>query len=405
MKILVVSSYLPYPLFSGGQVRLFNILKNLSRSHEITLICEKRTYQTEKDVEEVKKICKKVITVQRKKQWSLSNILKTGFSAKSFLITGHTSSDMKKLIEKELKEKDYDLIHVETSYVLQNLPKTSIPIVLVEHNVEYMVYKKYADKAPLIIKPLLYFDVLKLKKQEETFWKKATKLIAVSETEKEIMKTCLPPVCRQDRAGREQDVMVVPNGVDTDRFSIDEKLKENNKKELTVLFIGDFKWMQNRDSAEFILTKIWPKIDPKLNAKLIIVGKHIPDNIKALKKENVLFDENALDTVKVYRQADILLAPIRIGGGTSFKILEAMASGVCVITTDLGAQGLSVVSGKHVLVGNTEEEIVSKLELLLTNEELRKKLIISARKFVEEKYDWKKIVNVLESVYKSVKNG
>jgi glycosyltransferase involved in cell wall biosynthesis len=390
MKILVVSSYLPYPLFSGGQVRLYNILKNLSKNHEITLICEKRNHQTERDVEEIKKICKKVLVVQRRKQWSFSNILKTGFSTQSFLITGHTSSDMKKLIKDEIESRDYDLIHVETSYVLQNLPKTSLPIVLVEHNVEYMVYKKYADKAPLTIKPLLYFDVLKLKKQEEVFWRTVTKLVAVSEAEKIVMKR--------------KDTVVVPNGVDTDKFSIDEKLKKE-KKELTVLFIGDFKWMQNRDSAEFILTKIWPKIDPKLNAKLKIVGKHIPDNIKALKKEGVLFDENAFDTVEVYRKADILLAPIRIGGGTSFKILEAMASGVCVITTDLGTQGLGAISGKHVLVGNTEEEIVSKLELLLTNENLRKDLIISARKFVEEKYDWKKIVNVLESLYKSLKNG
>ena len=390
MKILVVSSYLPYPLFSGGQVRLFNILKNLSKNHEITLICEKRNYQTEKDVEELKKICKKVLIIDRKKQWSFSNILKTGFSVKSFLVTGHTSTDMKKLIKNEIKKETYDLIHVETSYVFQNLPKTSLPVVLVEHNVEYLVYKRYADKAPLTIRPLLYFDVLKLKKQEESFWRKATKLVAVSEAEKIVMKR--------------EDAVVVPNGVDTDKFSLNEKLKEE-KKELTVLFIGDFKWMQNRDSVEFILTKIWPKISPELNVKLRIVGKNIPENIKALKKENVFFDENAENTVEVYKKADILLAPIRVGGGTSFKILEAMASGVCVITTDLGTQGLGAISGKHVLVGNTEEEIISKLELVLTNKDLRKELIIAARKFVEEKYDWKKIVNVLESVYKSVKNG
>ncbi|HZJ18484.1 MAG TPA: glycosyltransferase family 4 protein, partial [Patescibacteria group bacterium] len=306
------------------------------------------------------------------------------------LVTGHTSQDMKKLIKEELEKESYDLIHVETSYVLQNVPKTTLPIVLVEHNVEYLVYKKYADSSSILVKPLLYLDILKLKKQEESFWKSVTKLVAVSKTEKKIMKR--------------EDTVVVPNGVDTDKFSADEKLKEV-KKELTVLFIGDFKWMQNRDSVEFILTKIWPKIDLRYNAKLKIVGKHIPENIKALKTKNVIFDENALDTVKVYREADILLAPIRVGGGTSYKILEAMASGVCVVTTDLGTEGLKAVSGKHLLVGNTKEEIITKLKLLLTDSKLRNKLIVSARKFVEDNYDWKKIVNVLELVYKSVKNA
>src|SRR4030067_1900834 len=121
MKILIVSSYLPYPLFSGGAVRLFNLLKEISKENQITLICEKRDYQTENDVKELEKICKKVITVNRKKQWSVSNILKSVFSKNSFLVTGHTLPLMRKKIEEELNENKYDLIHVETFYVLQNL--------------------------------------------------------------------------------------------------------------------------------------------------------------------------------------------------------------------------------------------------------------------------------------------
>src|SRR3990167_10622501 len=161
MKILVISSYLPYPLFSGGHIRLYNLIKNLSNDNEITLICEKRDFQTEEDVEKVEKICKKVITVKRKKQWSAPNILKTGFSTDPFLLVGHKSEEMKNLIRDELVRESYDLIHVETFYVLQNIPKTSLPKVLVEHNIEYLVYKKYSDLASPLLRPLLYIDVLK----------------------------------------------------------------------------------------------------------------------------------------------------------------------------------------------------------------------------------------------------
>src|SRR6185437_15766463 len=107
MKILMISSYLPYPLYSGGQVRLYNLIKELSHKHEITLVCEKRPHQTKQDVEEVKKICKEVITISRKKQWSVINILKAGVSKNSFLITGHTQTVFKQKIQKALLENQF----------------------------------------------------------------------------------------------------------------------------------------------------------------------------------------------------------------------------------------------------------------------------------------------------------
>src|SRR3989344_2326584 len=167
MKILVVSSYLPYPLFSGGHIRLYNLIKNLSQKHEVTLVCEKRNNQTEKDVDEVSKICKKIFTLDRKKQWSAKNILRTGFSLDPFLVTGHKSASMRRLIEKLLSSEKYDLIHVETFYVMQNIPKTSLPMVLAEHNIEYLVYERFVKKAVLPLKPLFFIDVLKLKKIEK----------------------------------------------------------------------------------------------------------------------------------------------------------------------------------------------------------------------------------------------
>jgi len=392
MKILVVSSFLPFPLHSGGHVRLYNLLRELSTRHKITLVCEKRAHQSEKDIKEVSKFCEEVFTVERKKQWSVENILKTSVSSLPFLLVGHTSAEMKKKIIELLNSKLFNVIHVETFYVYQNLPRTYLPTVLVEHNIEYLVYKRYMEVAPMYLRPLLAVDIKKIKIWEERFWKKASALVAVSEKEREQMKRA--------------DAVVVPNGVDTDVFV--PKKKTYDRKAKHVLFIGDFKWIQNIQAVQWILKEIWPQIELNVGSseqkvKLWIVGKHIPESLKALGTHNVLFEENAPDeTWKIYQKADVLLAPIMVGGGTSYKILESMACGVPVVTTRLGVEGIGAKHEKEALVGKSAEEIAGLVEKALTNATLTQSLTKNARKLIEEKYSWKKIAKDLEAVYHNV---
>jgi glycosyltransferase involved in cell wall biosynthesis len=396
MNILLVSSYLPFPLFSGGHIRLYNLIKELSSKHKITLICEKRDHQGDVEINELRKICKKVITVPRRKQWSLKNILKSGFSTLPFLVVGHTSEEMQREIRKEINENQFDLIHVETSYVMQNIPMTKIPIVLAEHNVEYLVYKRFADKAPLLLKPLLDLDVLKLKFWEETAWKKATRLIAVSEIEKKIMEK------------QRKDIFIVSNGVDIDKFKND-KLK-NIESEKKILFIGEFKWMQNRDAINWIIKDIWPRLKAEFipsmtdkGIKLWVVGRDIPSSVRKLTSDkNIMFDDHApKETEEIFKQSAILLAPIRVGGGTSFKILEAMASGVPVVTTNLG-NAINAKKDLEIVVAEDIKDFVVKIIKLLENEEFYETISKNARKLIEQKFNWKKIAKDLDSVYESV---
>lgn len=394
MRILLLSSFLPYPLFSGGHVRLFNIIKELHiRKHEITLICEKRSYQTEEDINELKKICKKVITIDRKKQWSLENILKSIFTNYPFLMVGHTQNEIKNKISEVLKKESFDLIHIETFYVFQNLPETNLPKVLVEHNVEYMVYKKFVNNLPFFLRPLFLLDVEKIKKQEEKFWEKTNALISVSDSDKKFMKI--------------NKVFIVPNGVDTEKFKMNDM--EFKTKEKTILFIGDFKWIQNKDAVEFLIKEIWPIINSKLKIqnsklKLWIVGRKIPDSIKNLTSDtNIFFDENApKDTSEIFQKSDILLAPIRVGGGTSFKILEAMASGVPVVTTSLGIEGIDAINNENVLISDKSSEIANLTVQLINDQTKYKKIAQNARQLIEEKYNWKIIVSKLEDAYRFV---
>ena len=396
MKILMVSSYLPYPLTSGGHIRLYNILKILSGNHQITLVCEKRPYQTDEAILEISKFCKEIITVDRKKQWSVENILRTGFSKYPFLVTGHTNKNLKSQISNLLKNEKFDLVHVETFYVMQNLPKITVPVVLTEHNIESLVYERFKQSTPFFIKPLLNIDILKLKKIEEKAWTGANAVIAVSQNDRNIIKDF------------NKNVYVVPNGVDVNKFQISNFKSQipNNKK--TILFIGDFNWVENRDAARMILRDIWPEIKLKIEnqkskIKLWVVGKNIPDSIRKLGTDGVIFDENApSDTSKIFEKADLLLSPIRIGGGTSFKILEAMASGVAVVTTRLGATGIGVMDREEVIIAENKEEFSDSIIELLKDKNLYEKITKNARSLVEEKYNWENITKELEKVYQSV---
>ncbi len=392
MKILLVSSYLPYPLYSGGHIRLYNLLQELSKNNEITLVCEARKDQTASDIEVVKKLVKELHVFPRKKQWSLETITKTGISENAFLITGHNLPEMKALVTRLLIKEAFDVIHVETSYVLQNVPKTNIPIILTEHNLEYKVYEKYVNAAPFIIRPILRIDVKKLKKQEEIYWKQVSFVVAVSEHEKNSI------------AQFTNKVGVVPNGVDIHAFKLKKYKDTGNHKQ--VLFIGDFRWIQNRDTAVYILEHIWPKIIQKIpSATLRIVGKNIPDALIRLhNKSSVIFSKNTNEnTQDIFSGANMLLSPIRVGGGTQYKILEAMAVGTPVVTNTLGSVGLLVSHNKNILIGNTTEELANLTAEVLESNALAMKIGVNSRKLIEKEYSWKTIAKSLEQIYKNVR--
>lgn len=404
MNILILASYLPYPLTNGGNVRLFNLIKRLSEKHELTLICEKRKYQNDHDLNMVKQYCQKVITFDRRRQWSFSNVLKTGFSLNSFLVSGHSLKTMKEKIKDELVSGKFDIVHVETFYILQNLPNTKLPIVLAEHNIEYMVYKRFADNAHVLLRPVLYLDIMKMRINEKMAWSKADKLLAVSEQDKRLMQR--------------DDVVIIPNGIDLDSFPMKKPtVKEYRslarhiiqpRKEL--LFIGDFKWMQNKDAVRWIIKDIWPfllrAIEDEMKIKLCIVGKNLPENIKNLNSyDSVEFILDASDiTAKIYKSADILLAPLRISGGSSFKILEAMASGVPVVTTLRGISGFDAEPDKHALIADDTRSFVEQTVRLLRDKDLYRQIALNGRQLVEEKYNWDIIAQKLDEVYKSLKS-
>lgn len=392
MKILMLTPYLPYPLLTGGQTRSYNLIKRLaSLGHQITLFCLVKNNDERKYVGELEKYCKEVRVFNRsEKPWTLKNILKTGFSFYPFLVIRNWADGEKKAIERKLKNEKFDLIHAETFYVMPNIPKTKVPVLLVEQTIEYLVYKHFADlfKIPFI-KQMLYLDIAKMKFWELKYWRQAKKVVAMSDDDRKSMLFQIPTL----------DVDIVPNGVDSKFFG--EKITTKSNTPI-ILYLGNFTWLQNKEAVGILYEKIWPLIKEKIpNCKLWIIGKDAKEFFSKFESEHVRVME-VDDVRQVYQQASILVAPIYGGGGTRYKNFEAFASGLPVITTLIGIRGTDAKDGVDIVIRNTPKEIAQASIELLTNKNLYEKIAKNAKKMVEEKYDWDPIAKKLSNIYEEL---
>lgn len=391
MKILMLTPYLPYPLYSGGQIRSYNLLKNLSKKHQITLFSFIRREEEKKYLKNLKPYCQRVQVFPRRPAWDPRNLLLSLLTPYPFLVSIYLSRHFRQAIARELKTGDYDLIHAETFYIMPNLPKTDTPTLLVEQTIEYLVYQQFVrDFKFWPIKPLLYFDVLKINLWEKYYWGRATRLAAMSDSDRLIM----------NQSVKDKKVDVVANGVDVDHFS---RVKPKAGK--VVLFIGNFKWLPNKDAANFLVKEIWPRIVRELpEAQLLIVGKNpTPEILKLGSLNGVEIRGNVTDIRRALAKASVLLAPIRNGRGTKYKVLEAMASGLPVVTTRLGIEGIE--AGGSVLVAETPQELARQTISVLQSRELATKMAKAAKKIVYSRYNWLTISNRLNEVYQQLGGG
>lgn len=398
MKILMLTPYLPYPPSSGGQVRSYNLIKQLYKKHDITLFCYIRNDNEKKFIPELEKYCNKVEVFKRRKVWSPLNVLLSGLTLYPFLISIYLSPAFRKKVKEELGSNKYDLIHCETFYVMTNVPQTSLPIVLVDQTIEYLVYQHFVKGKVIPLRWLLDIDVAKLRFWERYFWSKARRVVAVSDSDKQ-------EVLRLDT---KLSVDLVPNGVDLEFFI---PKKSWTSKEKKILFVGNFKWLQNVEAAEILVNDIFPQVKARVSgSSLWIVGQHLPQRILNLKKKDVVVDnlkEADVESIsRAYHDASVFVAPVKGPGGTRLKNLAAMASKLPIVTTKIGAEGIGIKDGVHALIQDDAAGMANTIIEIITNPGKAQKLAENARELAEKEYSWQRMAQKLDIVYKeAIKNG
>lgn len=394
----MLTSYLPYPPVSGGQVRSYNLIKNLAQKHEITLFSLIKEDEEKRYIKELEKFCQKVRVFRRPVHpWTPGNILKTGFGFYPFLVIRNFSKEEKRALEKELKTEKYDLIHAENFYVMPHIPQTSIPILLAEQTIFYRVFQHFVETLPwylFLIKLVLMVDVWKLKYWESSYWRKVDFLAAVSEDDIVYIKKTTPG----------KKVYIVPNGVD---FTLFGQQKYAKNKQPTVLFgVADFHWMQNKEGAKILLDEIWPIIKKEIKkAKLWIVGKIAPEALKSYREQQDVVIQEIDDSREAYQKAWLLAAPMRSGGGSRTKFFEAMASGLPIVTTPEGVEGIKVKDGREIFIRDGLKALAKKAIELLENKKLAEEMGKNAKYLVKREYSWEKSAQKLDKVYQEVAGG
>lgn len=395
----MLTPYLPFPPSSGGQIRSFNLIKYLSKKHDITLFSLIKSDEEKQYISELEKYCKKVRVFKRSKSpWTLRNVLLTGFGRYPFLVIRNLAPAEKRAVEKELSEEKYDLIHAETFYVMPHIPRSNVPVLLVDQTIEYLVYRHYVDEqAPIFLRPLLSIDVTKLKFWEKKYWQQADKVVAVSEADKGEMH----------KLDKDLNVEIVPNGVNLDFFKVRTSWSSKKPK---ILFVANFKWMQNVEAAEILIDKVFPVIREKVSGAILsIVGQHIPEELIVRKGDGVeivnLAEKDEKGIQKAYYEASVFVSPLHGPGGTRLKHLGAMASKLPLVTTPVGAEGLGAKDGENIMIREKPEELAKATLKILTDVKFAKKMAENARELVVREYSWQKMGQMLDELYGITAHG
>jgi len=395
LKILMLVPFLPNIQTSGGQTRWYNIIKHLSKEHDITLFSLKKDESEKKFIPELKKYCKKVRVFSRPKSpWTLKNILLAELGFYPLVVIRNFSASERKAVKEELEKEKYDLIHAEAFYVMPHIPETDVPTVLVEQTIEYMVYKHYVDnEVPLLLKPFYLLDVFKLRYWEKYYWKKADKLVSVSNEDRQAMLELIP----------ETNVDIITNGVDADYYVAKKAVKKDPAR--VMYGVTNFEWLQNVEAVDLLIDEVWPTIHKEEpSAKLWIVGRRIPERIVKLAEErdDVEITESIEDARDAYLSSTVMVTPIKGAGGTRLKILEAMAAGLPIVSTSIGVAGLGLTNGKHALVSDSMSGLAKQAIKVIRDKKAAEIMGKEGQKFVRDNFDWKAITKLHQPIYDNI---
>ncbi|WP_296181718.1 glycosyltransferase family 4 protein [Pseudomonas sp. UBA1879] len=394
MRILWTLPYLPWPTTSGGKTREYHLLRNLAaRGHRITLLVQSKTELDDATRAALEPWLERLIVVPRRPLRSVRTLLAVAFARPPMLASANGFSPQLQQAFETLLQEPWDVIQIQHSYAFQPfeapLKQSGKPFILVEHNIESgLGAASYLD-FPAWAKPFVRFDQWRYRQWEKRVFPLTRELIAVTEADAKGLSRMT------SRATH-----LVVNGVDCDYYA--KVCPDRYSRRL--LFIGNYEYGPNVDAVQWALDHIMPKvwnIDPLV--RLTIGGYALPpDWPQRWADPRIDWLGYVPDLRTVQREAAIFFAPLREGGGSKLKVLEAMAAGLTVVTTAQGCSGLTAIEGTHYLRGDDANALALSLAEAIEQPNRLADIGEAGRTYVRQYHDWSVSAAQLEGIYSRV---
>jgi len=402
MRILWLKSDLLLPLDKGGKLRTWHLMRHLARRHEITYLAFAEPDTPASDVDGMREVAARVETIARSEPAKgtlrfYADAAMHVIDPLPYAVGKYRSRAFRQRIEALLAERPFDLIVCDFLFPAVNLPqRLPCPAVIFTHNVESEIWRRHAETKSGRLGRLLYGAQYKrMLRYEGRTLARFDGVLAVSDVDGQTFARLYPGAVNQP-------VHVVQTGVDTEYFAPSAPSAPIPNPESPIpslVFTGSMDWLPNEDAMQFFCRDVLPLVRAEApDTTLTIVGRAPTPAVKRLADDyaGVRVTGRVDDVRPFVRDAAVYVVPLRIGGGTRLKIFEAMAMGKAVVSTTVGAEGLPVVDGTHVVLADDPPAFARAIVALVGDPDRRTALEAAARALVVERYDWSAVAGQLE---------
>ncbi len=395
LNVVIVNAEFPYPPNAGNRIRTLNLLERLAPRHQITFIARQGDPQeTGQAVEHLENHGIRTLVVDhqvpRKSGWTFyARLAANLLSPQPYSVSSHGGDRLRRAVQSFAAENRVDIWQAEwTPYIGAFRGLRSAPKVVMAHNVESLIWQRYYETENDLLKRwYIKQQWRKFERFERRAFREATGVVAVTEDDAALI--------RERFDGR--NVSVVENG-------IGRRYYEGVRPEPdpgTLLFLGSLDWRPNLDAVGLLLDRIFPavrSVEPA--ARLLLVGrKPQPALVQRVRgMPGVELHADVPDVRPFLATSGVMVVPLRIGGGSRLKILEAMAAGLPVISTRVGAEGLDLTAGEHYIVAQPEG-MAEALLAAIQDPRPARAMAQRSRSFVLYRYDWDTLADQLERVW------
>jgi sugar transferase (PEP-CTERM/EpsH1 system associated) len=398
-RILLLTPQLPYPPHQGTTIRNYNLLVNLAARHEVHLLSFVHSHDELPKASPLQSCCRSVESVLIPQRSNWHRLWSVFFSPLPDMALRLPSKVFQSKLTTTLGRQRFDVVQVEGIemaqyglWLLEESRGARPLIVFDDHNAEYVLQQRAFEtdaRRPGRWPAALYSFIQwrKLSRYESEICRRANRVVAVSETDEKALRHLIPGL----------KAIVIPNGVDTEYY----KPQSLPCYSQTLVFTGKMDFRPNIDAVLWFCREVLPLLRAAIpTIHFYIVGQKPHRRILPLADSPAVTITGYVDDIRPYiARAALYVIPLRIGGGTRLKVMEAMAMGKAIVSTTVGCEGFKVTAGRELVMADSAADFARRVIELLGDDRARESLGREARRFVERHYDWRSIVPRLDRVY------